>query len=121
LNAVDEGLAGIVDKDCLYKEIDFSPRFTVTHYTELRYITGYENKGVFVDVRFILKDEGMRYDIYSKAEKVNAHILLPKGKTCSKLYVNGKETPFAFSRVAESVYVDCLVEGKEKLSFELLF
>ena len=38
--------AGVVDKDCLYKEIDFSPRFTVTHYTELRYITGYENKGV---------------------------------------------------------------------------
>ena len=121
LHAVDEGLAGVVDKDCLYREIDFSPRFVVTHYTELRYITGYEKSGVFVDVRFILKDKGMRYDLYSQAEKVNAHILLPKGKTCQTLYVNGAETPFKIVQVADSTYVDFSVKGEKKLAFELLF
>lgn len=121
LNAVDEGLAGIVDKDCLYKEIDFSPRFVVTDYNELRYITGYEKSGVFVDVHFIIKDKGLRYDVYSKAEKVNAHILLPKGKTCAKLYINGRESQFCILYVAESAYVDVSVKGKEKLSFEIIF
>ena len=121
LNAVDEGLAGIVDKDCLYKEIAFSPRFVVTDYNELRYITGYEKSGVFVDLHFIIKDKGMRYDLYSKAEKVNAHILLPKGKTCTKLYINGCESQFCILYVAGSAYVDVSVKGKEKLSFEIIF
>ena len=110
-----------MDKDCLYKEIDFSPRFVVTDYNELRYITGYEKSRIFVDVHFIIKDKGMRYDVYSKAEKVNAHILLPKGKTCTKLYVNGQESQFCILYVAESAYVDVSVEGKEKLSFEIIF
>lgn len=121
LHAVDEGLAGVVDKDCLYKEIDFSPRFVVTHYTELRYITGYEKSRVFVDVRFILKENGMRYDVYSQAEKVNAHILLPKGKTCAKVYVNGVETAFERTQTADSSYVDFSVKGEKKLAFEILF
>ena len=76
---------------------------------------------LFEDVRFILKDKGMRYDVYSKAEKVNAHILLPKGKTCQALYVNGAETPFEIVKVADSTYVDFSVKGEKKLAFELLF
>lgn len=121
LNAVDEGLAGVVDKDCLYKEIDFSPRFVVTDYKELRYITGYEKSSVFVDIRFILKENGMRYDVLSKAQKINAHILLPKGKTCSKVLVNGTEREFTLSKVAQSSYVDVSVAGEERVSFEIIF
>ena len=121
LNAVDEGLAGVVDKDCLYREIDFSPRFVVTDYTELRYITGYEKSQVFVDVRFIIKENGMRYDVYSQAEKINAHILLPKGKSCFKLLVNGVESAFTVSRVAQSSYVDISVKGEKQVSLEIIF
>lgn len=121
LHAVDEGLAGVVDADCLYRVIDFSPRFTVTEYRELRYITGYEVSGVFVDVRFILTEEGMRYDLYSGAERVNAHILLPKGRTCKRLLLNGKDTEFSLSRVGDSLYADAAVAGERCLSFEILF
>lgn len=120
INAVDEGLAGVVDRECLYKVIDFSPRFTVTHYKELRYITGYECSRAFIDVRFIIKDEGMRYDVYSEAEKINAHILLPKGKSCKKLYVNGEEAIFKTVKVASSVYVDFVFNGG-RLSAEIIF
>ena len=121
LNAVDEGLAGVVDKDCLYQVIDFSPRFVVTHYTELRYITGYEISDKFIDVRFILKEEGMRYDLLSDAEKVNAHILLPKGKRCKELYVNGEKMPCVESVVGNSHYVDVSVQGTKHLQFEIIF
>lgn len=121
LNAVDEGLAGIVDKNCLYKEIDFSPRFVVTDYTELRYITGYEVSHKFVDVRFIVKDNGMRYDIYSSAEKINAHILLPKGKIVSALYSSGARKEFVITDVGGSKYVDFTENGKKHNSFEIIF
>ena len=121
LSAIDEGLAGIVDCDCLYREIAFSPRFPVTEYTELRYLTGYEVSETFVDLRYIIKPEGMRYDLRSPAQKVNAHILLPKGKTCKMLLVDEVETPFAIRSVGESQYVDVTVPGKACISFEILF
>ncbi len=110
LCAIDEGLAGIIDADSCYRKISFSPRFPVTDYTELRYITGYEKTGTKVDVSYILKHEGMRYDITSPAEEIDAHILLPEGKNVSAVYVNGIAVPFSIHRVNESIYVDFTVK-----------
>lgn len=121
ISAVDEGLAGIVDADVGYRKINFSPRFPVTYYTELRYITGYEKTGTKVDVKFILKDEGMRYDIDSPAEEINAHILLPRGKTAKEMYVNGEKTDFVLNSVGESLYANVLVKAKGNISFEIIF
>ena len=106
ISAVDEGLAGINDTGVNYDEIFFAPKFPVTYYTELRYITGYEVSKTLVDVRYIIKDEGMRYDIYSPAKNIKAHILMPKGKSCSKLLVNSNETDFVKNSVGNSVYID---------------
>ena len=111
LNAVDEGLAGVVDLDCQYREIRFEPRFVVTDYTELRYITGYEKSAVFVDVRFTRKPEGLRYDLYGPARCVQAHILLPAGEEPARVLVGGEEVPFTRVAVADSVYADFGFEG----------
>ena len=121
LSAFDEGLAGVNDADCLYREIDFSPKFVVCPYGEIRYLTGYEISHKFVDVRYVLKDEGMRYDLISEAEKVNARILLPEGKICKTLLVNGMETKFETETVRKSNYVCASVAGTKKLSFEIIF
>ena len=121
--AVDEGLAGIKDLGVRYDEMQFSPRFPVTHYTELRYFTGYELSDTVIDVRYILKDEGMRYDVYTPSKTIHAHILLPKEKHCRKLYIDSKEASFATSTVGTSEYVDVTVNGLTgpKVSFEILF
>ena len=122
ISAVDEGLAGINDIGANYDSIYFSPKFPVTYYTELRYITGYEVSGAMVDVRYILKDNGMRYDVYSPAKSISAHILLPKGKECAKLLVNEKETAFDVVTAGTSVYVDFVLSGvNNKTSIEILF
>lgn len=121
LSAVDEGLAGIVDADCGYSKIDFSPRFVVTYYDELRYITGYEKTGKTVDVKFILDEKGMRYDITSPAKEINAHILLPEGKTCKELLVNGEKTDFELCDIYGSIYVDKKVSANGTVSFEIIF
>ena len=106
ISAVDEGLAGINDVGVNYDEILFAPRFPVTRYTELRYITGYEVSKSIVDVRYIQKREGMRYDIYSPAKKITAHILLPKGRGCAGAFVDGQKTEYVITKVGESEYVD---------------
>ena len=121
ISAVDEGLAGVEDIDVCYRRIRFSPRFPVTPYTELRYITGYELSGKIVDIRYILTDEGMRYDIDSPAYEIKSHILLPDGKTCKRLIVNGEETNFQVTNVTESVYVDFSVNVDRRVSIEIYF
>ena len=121
ISAVDEGLAGIQDAGVNYDELHFAPRFPVTHYTELRYLTGYEVSRTKVDVRWILTDAGMRYDIDSPAKKVRAHILLPKGRKCARLLLNGGETSFSPVRVGGSEYVDFEFEGCPKAKIEILF
>lgn len=106
VSAVDEGLAGINDVGVNYDEIFFAPKFPVTHYTELRYLTGYEVTKAMVDVRYILTDEGMRYDVYSPAKKITAHVLLPKDKICSGLWIDGYNTEYKIATIENSNYVD---------------
>ena len=122
ISAVDEGLAGIKNTGVNYDEIEFSPKFPVTHYTELRYITGYEINHTLVDVRYILKEYGMRYDIISPAKKMSVRILLPKNKKASTFLINGVETDFDIYTIGESEYVSFSVaECQENMSFEILF
>lgn len=121
ISAVDEGLAGINDVGVNYDEIYFAPKFPVTYYKELRYLTGYEVTGAMVDVRYILTDEGMRYDVYSPAKKLTAHILMPKGKVCEKVLVNGEEMPFTTETVGDSQYINFVCKPENKVAFEFLF
>ncbi len=122
ISAVDEGLAGIKNTGVNYDGIEFSPKFPVTHYTELRYITGYELSHTLVDVRYILKEYGMRYDIISPAKKMSVRILLPKNKKASALLINGVETDFDIYTIGESEYVSFSVaECQENMSFEIIF
>ncbi len=123
LSAIDEGLAGVKDVGSGYDAIAFSPRFPVTGYSELRYITGYEKSGKVVDIRYIQTDAGMRYHLRSPAREIQAHILLPDGKRCAHLWVDGKEHAFTVSRVGDSSYVDfnCKPGGKGTANLELLF
>ena len=74
-----------------------------------------------VDVRFILTEAGMRYDVYSPAKTIRAHILLPNGKNCKALLINGKETPFSLQKVAASTYVNADVASNKMVSLEILF
>ena len=121
ISAVDEGLAGINDAGVNYDEIYFAPKFPVTHYTELRYLTGYEVSKAKVDVKYILTDAGMRYDVDSPAKKIRAHILLPKGRQCAEAYLNRQPAAFERTKVGESDYVDFAFEACGKDSIELIF
>lgn len=121
LSAIDEGLAGINATGVKYDKIFFAPKFPVTEYTELRYLTGYEVSDSLVDVRYILTDEGMRYDIYSPAKSIKSHILLQKNRTCKELYIDGNKSDFEIEQIENSLYVNFETLGKSKLTFEIFF
>ena len=121
LSAIDEGLAGVTDQGVGYDVMGFSPRFPVTQYDELRYFTGYEKSHKLVDIRYILTDDGMRYLVKSPARTINAHILLPEGKDCARLTVDGKDMPFTISTVGSSRYVDAVLRSAAATDINLFF
>ena len=113
MDAIEEGLAGIRDLDVRYRVLAFEPRWSATGYKELRYVTGCEAAKTRIDVRHMRNEERMVYQLECPSEEIRCHILLPKGKKCAGLTVNGKETAFAESRIAESGYVDFVIEAGE--------
>lgn len=122
LNAIDEGLAGVVNAGFGYDEIAFSPRWPVTPYANVRYLTGYEAHGKTVDYRHVRNETGMRYRVESPARRIAAHLLIPAGKTPGELLVNGKRTDFAVSTVDGSLYLDVAVAPQDGLAdFEVLW
>jgi hypothetical protein len=122
LAAVDEGLAGVQDLDKQYGKMRFAPRWAVTPFREGRYLTGYEASHKTVDVRWIFTDKGFRYHLRSPAQSVQAHLLVPPGKTPKVLRVNGAEMSFALSTVGASRYVDAdVVPQGGVVDFEVLF
>ena len=122
LSAVDQGLAGVVDTDSLYRTMRFSPRWAVTPYAEGRYLTGYEVSKKKVDVSWAFTPKGFRYRLDCPSERVDAHLLVPAGKTPARLLVNGRETPFKTADVFGSTYVDVTVAPEKGIAdFEVLY
>ena len=121
LSAFDEALAGVRDTGGNYESIRFSPRWPVTGLNELRYFTGYEAAGAVVDVRYVLRANGMRYRVQSPAKTLEAHLLLPKGKVPARVRTNGADQSFSTSVVGESAYVDLALKGTGLYDIEILF
>ena len=107
--------------DTGYRKIRFSPRFPVTPYTELRYITGYEKTDITVDLRWILTAEGMHYRLTSPAQNVQCHLYIPAGKTVKAITAGGAEIRYTLTAVGESVYADFETAPDGVLDVEVYF
>ncbi len=114
LCTIDEALAGVEDTDVLYRKIRFSPKWAVTPYTDLRYITGYEASGRTVDIRYMRSDEGMLIEIMSCADLIDCHILLPAKTELESVTVDGDSMPYRLTSVRDSLYADFGIINKEE-------
>ncbi len=106
MEAIEEGLAGIRDMDVMYRRLAFSPRWPVTGYEELRYVTGCEAAKTRIDVYHVRDEKRMTYRLSCPSERIDCHILLPEGRKCAALTVNGRETAFEEAEVGASRYID---------------
>lgn len=111
LNAIDEGLAGILDTDVQYRTMRFAPCWPATEYDELRYVTGYELGKVRIDTRYRLCDEGILYQLECPSEEIDCHIYIPEGKECDYVTVNGEKISVENVTIGESKYIDFKLSG----------
>jgi len=104
--AFEEGMAGIEDSDVCFRILKFSPRWVLTDYTELRYITGYELSKCLIETIYRRDDESMVFELSCPSEKIDCHIMLPQGKNCKSVELNQNQISFSISKVNNTSYID---------------
>ena len=128
LSALTEGLAGVVDKGKLYRDVTLAPRWALE--------CGFRVKGCYGNVyRIALQYPAsgayfaykLRYEAGGRialawggrqTEKVQLHLMLPAGAKPQKLKVNGVDWAFSLSRVRDSIYLDAMLPGLGQLEIE---
>lgn len=118
IEAIDEGLAGIVDKGVCFDELYFSPKWAVTGLKKVKYATGYEQSRTLVESIYIEEEDRVTITLGCTSKQIDCHILLPKGKKPSKVLLDGKKIGFETVSVRDSEYVDfSFFKGEEKKSY----
>ena len=114
LSAIEEGLAGIRDLDVQFRVMEFTPRWVVTDYNELRFFTGYELSQEKIDVYFVREEARLWYRLSAPAREIQCHILLPEGKNCTGVTIDGCGIAFERTAVGTSQYVDFVLRDVQK-------
>lgn len=107
ISSIEEGIAGILDTDILFRKMSFSPRWAVTGIRQVKYITGYEVSGTIVSSAYDLGETDLQIMLSCPSEFVHCHILLPKEHPEWKsVTVDGTEIQAQRVLVNQSVYAD---------------
>lgn len=102
-----EGLAGVVDNGCLFKDVEISPRWVVSREKKARVFLKYPVSGAYVDYAFEWdKPNGkIFFTLHSKHDRVTVRILLPAGAENATASVGGKIVESRIEDVFSSKYL----------------
>lgn len=102
-----EGLAGVVDNGCLFKDVEISPRWVVSREKKARVFLKYPVSGAYVDYAFEWdKPNGkIFFTLHSKHDRATVRILLPAGAENATASVGGKIVESKIEDVFSSKYL----------------
>ena len=119
LYALAEGLAGVVDRRSLFRDVELAPRWEAAECNEAEVSLSYAASGAsFV---YSYRHEPARGSIVLHLQgkaKVHIHLLLPPGGSTRSVRVNGRSVRWKRHTVEQSNYVDTdlRVEGKAEIA-----
>ncbi|MDZ7392063.1 MAG: hypothetical protein ONB25_04050 [candidate division KSB1 bacterium] len=106
LYAFLEGLVGIEDRLKQFAVVRLAPRWPAADVQACEVQVCYEVSRSVFGYEYSNEGHALVIRTHSAPCQVQLHLLLPEGKSARKLTVNGREVPFANSRIARSCYVD---------------
>ena len=106
MEAIDEGLAGMVDAGVCFDRMYFSPKWAVTGLRKVKYVTGYETSHTFAESIYLEEEDQTEIHLGCSSSHVDCHILLPAGKHAASVEIDGVSVPFTESVLHDSVYAD---------------
>jgi hypothetical protein len=121
LYALIEGLAGIVDRDALFRSITLAPRWVAANCRQAEVSVSYGPSGASVRYNFEHDAPARRIgmEIQGRAE-VHLHLLLPKDSKPISVRINSRQVRCKLAMVEESPYVDAdfRLSGKASVAIE---
>lgn len=113
LNALTEGLAGVVDTGKLYESVTLSPRWAVTGQKSAQVALSYGASGAYFAYDWRLRPDGSITLAWGgrQTRSVKLHMLLPGDKTPREVLVGGAPVVFTISTVESSLYLDAALPG----------
>lgn len=106
IEAIDEGLAGMVDSGVCYDTMYFAPKWAVTGLKKVKYATGYEESHTFTESVYLEEEDRITIYLGCPSTHVDCHVLLPEGKQIEKVLVDGVAVEFSESIIRASHYAD---------------
>ncbi|MFZ5516183.1 MAG: hypothetical protein ACOY90_06065 [Candidatus Zhuqueibacterota bacterium] len=120
LYAFIEGLAGVVDQSCLFREVRLSPRWVAAGLTRATVQVGYGAGDSGIGYEFEWRPAEKRIDVkLAGKSRVRFHLLLPAGSRAATLKISGRPADFVVSTVGESHYSDFALELAGQAEVEL--
>ncbi len=118
LNALLEGLAGVVDRFKLYREVHLAPAWAVTDRTRAKVTLGYGASGAYFSYTWQRNPDNTIQMAWGgqQTQTVQLHLLLPAGMAApTRLTVNGQPVNFTLSTVENNAYLDAVLPGTGRL------
>ncbi|MEA2574782.1 MAG: hypothetical protein QOH93_2080 [Chloroflexia bacterium] len=117
LNALTEGLAGVVDGSKLYEAVTLSPRWAITSQKSAEVALSYGASGAYFAYNWQLHPDGSLSLTWGgkQTQSVKLHMLLLGDKTPSRVLVGGEAVPFTVSKIEASLYLDVALPGAGSL------
>jgi hypothetical protein len=120
LYALMEGLAGVVDTSCLFREVTLAPRWVAANRNEAEVSAMYGASGASLSYVYAHNPGRRTIDLKITGEAlVNLHVLLPSGTRRARVSINGRTQPSRLGLVEQSPYVDCRVRMRKPLTVSI--
>jgi hypothetical protein len=118
-SALIEGLAGVVDKGQLFKEVELSPRWIAAGKTDVPVTVAYGPSGKSVSYHFRHQPSSgtIRLSLSGDPETYTVRMLLPKGRSAAQVTVDNKPVKAVIENVEASAYavVENISGGKHEV------
>jgi hypothetical protein len=115
VSALVEGLAGVVDKSILLRDVEISPRWYFAGVNETSVNIGYGEDGnqVEYDYSYNPKNSQVRITTKGKFDQFTLRVPFPEKMKSASASVNGRNAKVSFDQVNESRYIVLKGEGNQ--------
>ena len=113
LYALFEGLAGVEDKQKLYRKVRLSPRWLAAEIEDAEVQMAYENSHSMFAYQYRFDHSSVNIEIQAQDADVSFHLLLPAKSSVRSVQANGEDMDFSQRTVVKSSYVDFSLRVKK--------
>ncbi len=115
VSALVEGLAGVVDKSILFKEVEISPRWYFAGVNKTSVTIGYGNDGNQVSYSYSFSNNRAEIKTSGKFERFTMRVPFPEKAKSASATINGKSAKVSVDQVNQSKYAVFSGSGSSNL------